>query len=324
MTDELEALRQNIKDYGFEKVFLTFPGIYRAFVISNKDPEKRGRITIACPVVGHDEKVGVGAWVDSALDLTGDRMGWFNPPLVGSLVWVNFDNGDPSRPKNYFGGWFTKSDGSSPVPSEFGYASDDTPQKRGFRSRAGHALIFNDEPGKETVRLLWHQIADGDPAKTDPQKVAKDIASGDLISVISLEKDGSIQLRNSDGAMIALDVTNKGIVLQDAKGNLYTMNKDGVTLIDNTSGGGSIVALNGKGDVNVIASKNINLTAPNVNLKAGGVFLGDNANFSGVNWEPLQIWLSTHTHTSAAPGSPTSPPAVPPPANIKSTAVKLK
>ena len=47
MTDELEALRQNIKDYGFEKVFLTFTGIYRAFVISNKDPEKRGRITIA-------------------------------------------------------------------------------------------------------------------------------------------------------------------------------------------------------------------------------------------------------------------------------------
>lgn len=324
MSHEFEIFRQNAMDYGLERTLKTFPGVYRAFVLDNKDPEERGRIKLACPEVGHHEKKGIDVWVDSALDLTGDRVGWFNPPLVGALVRCSFDCGDPSRPKAYWGGWFTKPAGTSPRPTEFAYASDGTPQKRGFRSRAGHVLMFNDEAGKEQVLLMWHQIASGDAAASDPQKVAQDAASGDLISILSFDADGTIQLKNSDGALIALDVTNHGVLIQDASGNLICANDDGITMIDNTQGSGSVIALNGKGDINLIASKNINLNAPNVNLKAGGVFLGDSSNFSGVKWEILQAWLIAHNHNSAAPGSPTSPPLVPPPGNIKSDAVKLK
>lgn len=39
----------------------------------------------------------------------------------------------------------------------------------------------------------------------------------------------------------------------------------------------------------------------------------------------LTLWLSTHTHTSAAPGSPTTPPVVPPtaPSAVGSTVLKV-
>lgn len=322
---EIDRLREVIQDHGLERPFKTYYGNYRAFVLDNKDPEKRGRVQISCPEVGHDPQKPLPVWVSSAMDVTGDRMGWFNPPLVGSVVRVAFDQGNPGKPKTYWGGWFTKDDGKFPKPDEFGYADDDTPQKRGFRSRAGHLVLFNDEPGKEQVRILWHQIADGDPAKDDPQKVAQSPAAGDLIGVLDFTKDG-IQLIGPDGSKVALDVANKQILIQDSFGNLFTMGSDGIKMIDTTSGGASTLHLNNKGDISMIASKNINLSAPNINLKGAGIFLSDGAVFSGVNWEPLLAWLASHTHTAppGTSGGPTTPPLKPPTPTIQSKSVKLK
>lgn len=44
---------------------------------------------------------------------------------------------------------------------------------------------------------------------------------------------------------------------------------------------------------------------------------------SAVLGEALRLWLNTHTHTSTAPGNPTSPPVVPAPPTILSTDVKI-
>jgi hypothetical protein len=318
---EVERLREVVKDHGIERAFKTYYGNYRAFVLNNKDPETRGRVQISCPEVGHDPQKALPVWVSPATDVTGDRMGWFNPPLQGSVVRVAFDQGNPGKPKTYWGGWYTKSDGKIPPPTEFGYADDETPQKRGFRSRAGHLILFNDEPGKEQVRILWHQIADGDPAKSDPQKVAQSPAAGDLIGVLDFTKDG-VQLIGPDGSKVALDRKNKQILIQDGTGNLFTMSAKGISLIDSTSGGATSVQLNNKGDFSVIASKNINLSAPNINLKGAGIFLSDGAVLSGVNWEPLLAWLSTHIHPTGT--GPSGPPAVPPTPTIKSQSVKMK
>jgi len=306
---------------GLEKTIRRFYGIYRAFVIRNDDDEERGRIQIACPSVGHDPKIGVPVWLSPAFAGAGDRTGWFDPPLKGSVVWVNFDLGDPAKPKVYWGGWHTKEDGAFARAADFRYA-DKKPQRRGFRSRAGHLLLFDDEPGSETVRLLWHKIQKGDPALTDPDVVAKAIAGAGEASVLSFESDGSIQIINMDGAKIVLDVKNNQILAQDATGNLFIMDKSGVKMMDQAPGGASFVHLDGKGNVNVAAAKNINLAAPNVNLKSGGVFLSDGAVFSATVAEFLIAYLATHTHGTGV--GPSSPPIVPPPPNIKSLSVKLK
>lgn len=302
---------------GLEAAARAYYSVYRALVLRNDDPEERHRIQISCPSVGHDPEVPVDVWVDPAVDVTGDRMGWFNPPLVGSTVRVEFDNGNPGLPKAYYGGWWTKPAGTSPVPAEFGYV-DGKPQKRGFRSRAGHVLLFDDTPGKEKVRLLWHAIADGDPAVSDPDAVAAAVASGDKIATISFDKD-SVQILDANGSRVVLDTKNKAITLQDATGNLVTMSEKGISLIDATSGGASVVSLDGGGNINLIASKAISLTAPTVNLKAGSIALGDGASFKAVVGDILLAWLSAHTH-----GPPGSPPAAPPPPAILSQGVKTK
>lgn len=309
-----------IEREGLETACRAYYSVYRALVIKNDDPEERGRIQISCPSVGHDPLVAVPCWVDPAVGITGDRMGWFDPPLVGSVVRVAFDNGDAACPKAYWGGWSTDADGKFPVPSEFGYV-DGKPQKRGFRSRAGHLLLFNDTPGEESVKIVWHKIADGDPAIDDPDKVAADLAAGDKIATLDFSEE-AVQLVDSEGNKVVLNTKEKSIILQDANGNLFTLSKDGICMMDNSSPA-STMQLNGKGAITLIASKAITLNAPAIDLKTGGVTLGDGAVLGGVIFEQLLAWANSHQHPTAAPGppSPAVPPLLP---GAKSTVLKLK
>jgi len=315
----VEELEESVAHFGMEDTFRTYYSSYKAIVRDNEDPEERGRIQISCPEVGHDENLpAVDVWVPPAADIAGDRFGWFNPPLVGSYVRVEFDNGDPSIPKAYYGGFFTVPSGKCPIPSEFGYV-DGKPQKRGFRSRAGHYLLFNDAAGEEKVELFWHQISSGDPAASDPDKVAADMAGGDKFAVLSFNED-AVQIRDAEGQLFVLNTKEKQITLQDANGNLITTSADGISLID----GKSSIGMDGKGDVNIIAAKNLNLNAPNINLKSGGVYLGDGAALSVAVADLLLPWLASHTHNVPPPvGAPTAPPLAPPPP-FKSDAIKVK
>jgi hypothetical protein len=316
--DDAESLRQSVAHFGLEDTFRTYYSSYKAFVADNEDPKELGRVKILCPEVGHNEnKPPVDVWVPPANGITGNRFGWFDPPLVGSVVRVEFDNGDPGKPKAYYGGYFTEADGKSPVPSEFGYVNG-KPQKRGFRSRAGHYLLFNDAAGEEKVELFWHQISSGDPAASDPDKVAADVVAGDKFAVLSFNED-AVQIRDAEGQLFVLNTKEKQITLQDANGNLITTSADGISLID----GKSSIGMDGKGDVNIIAAKNLNLNAPNINLKSGGVYLGDGAALSVAVADLLFPWLASHTHTATGPSSPTTPPVAPPPP-FKSEAIKVK
>jgi len=320
MASPFEVLLDTVRDKGLEAAFRTFYGIYRGIVMRNDDPEERHRIQITCPEVGHDPKKALDVWVSPATDVTGERMGWFNPPLVGSFVRVVFDHGDPSKPKAYFGGWFTEPNTKSPVPSAFGYV-DGKPQKRGFRSRAGHQLLFNDAPGEEKVSLTWHKIADGDPAKDDPDKVAKDIAAGDDVATLYFDEKG-IQLRASDGSMLSFNVETSEIMIQSKQGYLFTMTSDGVMM--SAGDPADYIKLDGAGSIDLVASKNVNINAPNINLKGAGVFLTDLAAFSPLIAEIVLPWLASHIHTATGATAPTTPPTVPPPPAGKSQVVKIK
>jgi hypothetical protein len=301
---------------GLETAARSYYSVYRAIVVDNADPEERGRVQISCPSVGHDPLVAVPCWVDPAYGTTGDRMGWFDPPLVGAVVRVAFDNGDAACPKAYWGGWHTKADGLFPIPTEFGYV-DKKPQKRGFRSRAGHLLLFNDAAGEEKVSLVWHKIADGDPALEDPDKVAADIAAGDKIATLDFGEE-AVQLIDAEGNKVVLNTKEKSIILQCANGNLFTLSKDGICMMDNSSPA-STMQLNGKGAITLIASKAITLNAPAIDLKTGGVTLGDGAVLGGVIFEQLLAWANSHTHAPMGT-SPAAPPLLP---NAKAQKVKL-
>lgn len=290
---------QEVQRFGFERVFRRFPGIYRATVADNVDPQKRGRIRALVPSIGAREPST--AWFDPCLVQAGPDRGDFHPPQPGDGVFVTFENGDPSRPLMYLGGWYGAPNDHTEVPSELGYDSSGKPRRFGLVSRFGHAWIFNETPGQEAVELRWHQPASGDAALRDATKTA-DRARGKT-SKLLFASDGSVTLQSTTGAKLWMDATGAKLVLSDQNDNAVTLD-----------GGG--IAVKAKGGTAVT------VTADTVTAKARSILLGDGASVKSVLGEPLLVWLRTHVHGSST--GPTSTPAVPPGDDLLSNTVKLK
>jgi hypothetical protein len=70
-------------------------GKYRGIVTENKDPMQLGRIMALVPAV-------LGSlpsqWALPCAPYTGDGVGQFMIPPIGSSVWIEFEAGDPSYP----------------------------------------------------------------------------------------------------------------------------------------------------------------------------------------------------------------------------------
>jgi hypothetical protein len=64
-------------------------GLYRARVMNNEDPMGRQRLTVMIPSVLENSTT----WAESCVAWPGQVV-----PAIGSLVWVQFEEGDPVRP----------------------------------------------------------------------------------------------------------------------------------------------------------------------------------------------------------------------------------
>lgn len=85
-------------------------GKYRATVINNVDPMQQGRIQVLVPDVS---SVVPSSWAMPCVPVAGIQMGFFSLPLIGSGVWVEFEQGDPDYPIWVGGFWGTAAE----VPS---------------------------------------------------------------------------------------------------------------------------------------------------------------------------------------------------------------
>src|SRR5215475_11561595 len=72
-----------------------FFGKYRGTVVNNVDPEQRGRIMVMVPDVSG---FALTSWALPAFPWGGMQMGIFCTPLIGSGVWVEFEQGDIDYP----------------------------------------------------------------------------------------------------------------------------------------------------------------------------------------------------------------------------------
>ena len=186
---------ENLVQYGLE-YFRKCYGVYRAEVVDTKDPEKRGRIRIMCPEVGHSAPLEV--WVDPVFPGAGPDFGMFWPPLEGDFVWVMFDAGDPSKPKAYFGGWFGAPGDSSEIPEEFSYDGD-LPDRRGIKSFSGHSLTFDD--ADNVLRLRWNNDA-GTQLEFQQDGTLEVVSGG---SSLRLESSGKLEIQDSSGNKITME-----------------------------------------------------------------------------------------------------------------------
>lgn len=70
-------------------------GKYRGTVVSNLDPQNRGRLLVSVPdVLG----LAPSTWALPCVPLAGMQNGIFALPIIGAGVWVEFEQGDPDFP----------------------------------------------------------------------------------------------------------------------------------------------------------------------------------------------------------------------------------
>lgn len=175
-------------------------GKFRATVIDNQDPEQRGRLKLQIPSVLADQE---SDWALPCLPYGGlENQGLFFIPDVNAQVWVEFEEGDISRPIWVGTFWQQKSD----TPEE---AAKEEPTTRMIRTSAGHVLQFDDEEGEEQFRL-YHP------------------ADAEMI----IDKHGCITLTDSSGAVLNMDAQSNEIVVEDANGNILTMSSSGTKVVD--------------------------------------------------------------------------------------------
>ncbi|WP_299621900.1 phage baseplate assembly protein V [Pelagibius sp.] len=165
-----------------------FYGKYRGTVAQNVDPMLRGRIQCLVPdVLG----VTPSGWAVPCFPFAGPQMGAVAIPMIGSGVWVEFEQGDPEKPI-WSGGWFGN---TAEVPA-LALASPPGVSNVVVQTLGQNSLMMSDVPGPTGGILLKSM-------------------TGALISI----NDVGITLSNGRGATIAM------------LGNTVTVNQGALVVI---------------------------------------------------------------------------------------------
>lgn len=269
---EAEAAKQVL-----DGIKRSWPGCYRGKVESIDDPDRLGRVRARVWAVHRDD----ANTPDEALPWAevnesgggGYDYGSFDPPPVGSGVWVMFEGGDPDFPvvigtfrgvpvrnadnPNVFlvkdkkptveSSW-TPPDQQSETPKDIFedvYNGDPHPTKRIWhKSYKGHTIIIDDGDGKESLKIIDRagQIIEFD-CPVDPEYAAgnaaqrgvRDASRGDqLPHNAMLNKRAAIRIRDLSGQEIVFDAKNQDETITIRGRNI-------------TGGENSVVLSSGKG-----------------------------------------------------------------------------
>lgn len=284
---------------------------FSAEVVANDDPEKRGRIRVKCTGILGDEESDLPMWIEPCLD-----WGFFLVPDVGEIVQiVAVTCGEQDEifgqasigeldPKWYGQRFYQKDDdpskGRRKVPDDF--TSKNYGKRRGFKTPAGHLLIFDDTAGAEEVTLSCS--SGKDPTRKQ--------------AFVSMDAKGSIVLSNTKGSTIYMNANEGQLSIIDQHGNTYASDTNGLKLI---SKHGYFIEMK-DGAVQIVAGGNVVVQANNASIKAATVDVVDGADSFMIRGTEFSTWASTHTHPDAMGG--TGPPVQPIPANAISTQAKVK
>jgi uncharacterized protein involved in type VI secretion and phage assembly len=122
-----------------QSVATRFYGKFRATVVNNIDPMRKGRIMVQVPDV-HDATPST--WAMPCVPVAGLQSGFFTVPPVGAGVWVEFEQGDSDYPIWVGGYWGEAAEvpalSNTVPPGTFGVTLQTTLQ---------NALLVSDLPG---------------------------------------------------------------------------------------------------------------------------------------------------------------------------------
>jgi uncharacterized protein involved in type VI secretion and phage assembly len=113
-------------------------------VTNNKDKDGLNRVQVKLPWIGNGEE---GPWARVVMPMAGNNRGLYFLPDPGDEVLVLFDRGDVRFPYVIGALW----NGKDKAPAN---NDDGSNNLRIIRSRSGHVVSFNDEPGKEAFTIV--------------------------------------------------------------------------------------------------------------------------------------------------------------------------
>ena len=309
-----EKFFENLITHGLE-YFGRYYGFYRGTCMNNEDPDEQYRIQVRVPIVtGRDTH---GSWAWPIAKWAGRDSGDVCVPDVDDPVIVVFENGHRDHPM-YLGGWWPSPEGDNFGAGMEAY-TDGKPTKRIFKTKAGHELSFEDDPENLSCKLVWH----------DPE--------GDKYSFFAFTKEGSLQMANHKGCFVELraeDDDERVLIMNndpnsDEPGNMFTQDKDGTKIVDFS---GNFIEMK-KNAIQIVGTKDVIINSQGVNVKTGGMAVGNVAiesSVKGTTWMTWFIstfltWLNTHTHpTGVGPSSSPTPPLQPLPTSQQMLSDKLK
>lgn len=213
MSELLEQLINEVRNFGIEKVFKRYYGIYRAQVTDNMDKDEAGKIEVIVPsLFGATNKLPAWA-IPKDFRASSKGKGEFYPPDIDDFVYVEFESGDPRFPV-YSGGWHATGE----VDTDFAY-TEGKPTIRGIKTAYGHTVRYDETEGKEKIIIN---------TKAGHYLILDD--TKDAESFYMIHKSGS-QIQMDPKGSVKTFVTNGGFLNMSAEtGEVTAVSKDGATV----------------------------------------------------------------------------------------------
>lgn len=191
-------------------------GLAVALVTQNRDPDGLGRVRVRFPWFDERESF----WARLATPMAGKDRGLVLIPEVGDEVLVGFEREDLRFP--YILGGLWNGVDNPPIAND-----DGNNDKRMFKSRKGHTLLFDD--GSQGVVELRHE--NGGLVRLTDDEILIDDGQGNTVSIdnksgaMKLQASGSLEIK---AATITIEATGtlelKANATMTIKGALVNIN----------------------------------------------------------------------------------------------------
>ena len=223
-------------------------GLHYGIVCQNKDPDNLDRVKVRFPWLDSGD-TDQSHWAQLLTPMEGPKFGWYTVPDVDDAVVVVFIGGDMSQPVIVGGVWSTPD--FSPEPNQ-----DGKNNFRGYRSRVGHRLVFDDSPAGTKVWLADKTTK----LMVGAGKFAKDGAGPNICAVWKPPMSGAfgISISSMEGQMEITAKTKLSIKAQNIKINAKTT-------IDMKAG--TDIQMEGSSAAKLTSSNNSNYDAPKIDIE---------------------------------------------------------